>query len=92
MDSRRYLLDSSFSADGRGLQKPVYNHSIPECHVSMRDPFSFAATLETQHFRLVTVRRDYKTLPLDYASFQVDIDIGHLTQDIEILEQGRGLL
>ena len=90
MNSRRYLLDSSSRADGREFQSPVYNHRIPECHLSILDSLTFAATLETYYFCLVTVRYDYETLPLDYVSFQVDIS--RLTQGIKILEQGRGLL
>ena len=40
-----------------------------------------------QHSRIVTMRYDYEPLPLYYASFQID-----MTQGIEIMEQGRGLL
>ena len=56
----------------------------------MRDSLTFAPTLEIQHFRLVTMRGDYETLPLDYASYQVHM--GQLEQAIETLERGRGLL
>ena len=57
MDWRRYLIDSSSRADGREFRTPVYNHRIPECHLSIRDSLTFAATLQTQHFRLVTALR-----------------------------------
>ena len=56
----------------------------------MQESLSFAPTLEIQHFRLVKMRDEYEKLPLDYASYLVQI--GHLKQAIEILERGRGLL
>ena len=60
MDSRRYLVDSSFRADGWGFQTPVYNIAY-DCHPVMRDTLTFAPTLETQHFRLVTMRYDFRS-------------------------------
>ena len=56
----------------------------------MQESLSFAPTLEIQHFRLVAMRDQYEKLPLDYASYL--IQIGQLKQAIEILERGRGLL
>jgi len=56
----------------------------------MKDSLAFGPTLEIQHNRLVSGRVDYETLPLDYASHQ--IDIGQLEQAVETLERGRGLI
>ncbi|KAH9970655.1 CHAT domain-containing protein [Russula compacta] len=56
----------------------------------MQESLSFAPTLEIQHFRLVSLRDQYEKLPLDYASYLVEI--GQLKQAIETLERGRGLL
>ena len=56
----------------------------------MQDLLTFAPALETQHFRLITMRSHIETLPLDYASYQVHI--GQVNKAIETLEQGRGLL
>ena len=56
----------------------------------MQESLSFAPTLEIQHFRLVAMRDEYEKLPLNYASYLVQID--QVMQAIEILEQGRGLL
>ncbi|KAH9971893.1 CHAT domain-containing protein [Russula compacta] len=56
----------------------------------MQQSLSFAPTLEIQHFRLVAKRDQYEKLPLDYASYLVQI--GQLKQAIETLERGRGLL
>ena len=68
-----------------GAREDLRNHATNP--IAATDGFATVS-----HFRLVTVRYDYETLPLDYASFQVQVDIGHLTQAIEILVQGRGLL
>ena len=56
----------------------------------MQESLSFAPTLEIQHFRLVTMREQYEKLPLDYASYLVQI--GQIMQAIETLERGRALL
>jgi len=56
----------------------------------MKDSLAFGPTLEMQHYHLVSRRVDYETLPLDYASHQ--IDLGQLEQAIETLERGRGLI
>ncbi|KAH9956961.1 CHAT domain-containing protein [Russula compacta] len=56
----------------------------------MQESLSFAPTLAIQHFRLVAIRDEYEKLPLDYASYLVQV--GQLEQAIETLERGRGLL
>ncbi|KAI9509750.1 CHAT domain-containing protein [Russula earlei] len=56
----------------------------------MQNSLTFAPTLDTQHFQLVSMRDDYEVLPLDYASYLVHT--GQLHQAIETLEQGRALL
>ena len=50
----------------------------------MKNTLAFSPTLEIQHYHLVSSRDDYETLPLDYASHQ--IDIGQLEQAVETLE------
>ena len=50
----------------------------------MQESLSFAPTLEIQHFRLVAMRDQYEKLPVDYASYLVQI--GQLKQAIETLE------
>ena len=56
----------------------------------MQESLAFAPTLEIQHFGLVAMRNEYEELPLDYASYLVQI--GQPRQAIETLERGRGLL
>jgi len=57
---------------------------------SMHAYLTFAPTLDKKHSRLVTMTATIKTLPLDYASYQ--IRAGQLKQAIETLERGRALL
>ncbi|KAI0294277.1 CHAT domain-containing protein [Multifurca ochricompacta] len=56
----------------------------------MQASLVFAPNLDTQHFRLVSMRESYESLPLDYASYQ--IEKGQVEKAIEILEQGRALI
>jgi len=56
----------------------------------MQESLIFAPTLEIQHSRLVSLRDYYQKLPLDYASYQ--IEMGEVENAIETLERGRGLL
>ncbi|KAI0293145.1 CHAT domain-containing protein [Multifurca ochricompacta] len=49
-----------------------------------------APTLQVQHSRLVAMRGVGDNMPLDYASYQ--IDMGQFAQAIETLERGRALL
>jgi len=57
----------------------------------MQDFLTFAPTVDIQHSRLVTtMRNNYETLPLDYASYQVHT--GQLQSAVETLERGRALI
>jgi len=56
----------------------------------VQDFLSFSPTVEIQHSRLFAVRDGIDKLPLEFASYHVQV--GHLTQAIETLERGRGLL
>jgi len=56
----------------------------------MQETLIFHPTLDIQHLQLICMCDDIENLPLDYASYQVHI--GQLTQAVETLEQGRGLL
>ena len=56
----------------------------------MQKSLSFAPTVSAQHARLVAMAENCQTMPLDYASFQMDL--GRFEEAIETLEKGRGLL
>ena len=71
---------------GHPFTSAIYNSAIS----LMSDTLVFAPTLEIQHFRLVQMDVLYETMPLDYASYQ--IERGQFKEAIETLEQGRGLV
>jgi len=56
----------------------------------MQDSLTFAPTVDIQHSRLVSMRDNYETLPLDCASYQVHT--GQLQKAVETLERGRALI
>ena len=56
----------------------------------VQDSLTFAPTVDIQHSRLVAMRNECETLPLDCASYQVDT--GQLQTAIETLERGRALI
>jgi tetratricopeptide (TPR) repeat protein len=57
---------------------------------SFQASLTYAPTIDIQHSRLVTMGDLVKTIPLDYASYQ--IHHGQLERAIETLERGRSLL
>ncbi|KAH9059787.1 CHAT domain-containing protein [Lactarius vividus] len=56
----------------------------------MQRSLSFAPTVSIQHARLVEMGEHCQRMPLDYASYQ--IDLGRFEEAIETLEQGRTLI
>ena len=56
----------------------------------MQDIILFAPTLQLQHATLAKTSDVFHSMPLDYASFQVNL--GQLEDAIETLERGRALL
>lgn len=55
----------------RRFGHPTVSTAYERAMFSMRGFVTFAPTIDTQHFRLVTMSDDFKTLPLDYASYQI---------------------
>jgi hypothetical protein len=56
----------------------------------MQESLTFTPTVGIQHTRLVLMRNNYETLPLDCASYQVHT--GQLQRAVETLERGRALI
>ena len=56
----------------------------------MQKSLSFAPTVSVQHTHLFAMGEDCQTMPLDYASFQ--INSGQFEEAIETLEQGRACI
>ncbi|KAH9986991.1 hypothetical protein BJV74DRAFT_988311 [Russula compacta] len=86
----RFPTSYQWTQVARYLRHPATLTAYQTSIVLMQESLSFAPTLAIQHFRLVAMRDEYEKLPLDYASYLVQI--GQLEQAIETLERGRGLL
>ena len=86
----RFAVSCQWASFARHTQHPSTSTAYESAISLIQDSLAFAPTLEIQHFRLVSKRTDDETLPLDYASYQVEL--GQLEQAVETLERGRGLL
>jgi len=86
----RFHISCQWAMMTRGYRHPSTSTAYENAISLMKDSLAFGPTLEIQHNCLVSRRYDYETLPLHYASHQ--IDIGRLEQAVETLERGRGLL
>jgi len=86
----RFRISCQWVEVARGCGHPSTSTAYESAISLMKDSLAFSPTLETQHSRLVSRLDYYATLPLEYASHQ--IDIGQLEQAVETLERGRGLL
>ena len=88
--SRQFCTSCTWSGAARYFGHPSTPTAYETAISLMRQSLSFAPTLETQHFGLVAMRHHYEELSVDYTSYLVQI--GQLSQAIETLERGRGLL
>ena len=86
----RFRISYEWTQAARSFSHPATLTAYETAISLMKESLSFAPTLEIQHFRLVAMRDGYERLPLDYASYLVQI--GRLKQAVETLERGRGLL
>ena len=83
-----------FACQWAGLSR-LLNHpstsTAYDCAISsMQASLTFAPTLDEKHSQLAALAGIFKSLPLEYASYQ--ISAGRLKQAIETLERGRALL
>ena len=86
----RFRISCLWTQAARSHRHPTTLTAYQTAISLMQESLSFAPTLEIQHFRLVAMRDQCEKLPLDYASYLVQV--GQLKQAIETLERGRGLL
>ncbi|KAI9451569.1 CHAT domain-containing protein [Lactarius psammicola] len=93
-DMRACLIDSSLHAYGpsfaRGFRHPSTSIAYENAISSMQKALLFAPTLQLQHATLLTTSDYSHRMPLDYASYR--IDLRQVEGAIEILERGRALL
>ncbi len=86
----RFRLSCKWAFLARRIRHPsvltAYKSALSLVHKSL----SFAPTVLIQHTRLVAMGEECQRMPLDYASYQ--IDLGQFEEAVETLEQGRALL
>ncbi|KAI0291363.1 CHAT domain-containing protein [Multifurca ochricompacta] len=88
--SDRFVLSCRWASTARSTRHPSVSDAYQMAMSFIQTSFISAPTLEIQHARLVAMRGLCDNMPLDYASYQ--IEMGQFTQAIETLEQGRALL
>ena len=89
-ESDRFQLSCQWAFLARSIRHPTTLAAYKTAMSLMQKLLSFAPTVSTQHIRLVELGWNCQTMPLDYASFQ--IELGQFEEAVETLEQGRALL
>ena len=86
----RFKLACRWAILARSISHPSTLSAYKRAMSLMKKTLSFAPTLSIQHTRLVAMGQNCQTMPLDYASFQ--IQLGRFEEGFETLEQGRALI
>jgi CHAT domain-containing protein len=86
----RFWASCRWARFSRAYRHPSARAAYKTAITLMQDILTFAPTLEIQHHRLIAMGDVFHKLPLESASYQVQI--GQFKEAIETLERGRGLL
>ncbi len=86
----RFQLSCEWAFLARCFSHPSASTAYKSAVSLMQRSLSFAPTISIQHARLVTMGEHCQSMPLDYASYQ--IDLGRFEEAVETLEKGRALL
>ena len=86
----RFQLACQWAILARSIRHPTTSIAYKSAMKLMKMSLSYAPTVSTQHTRLIAMGEDCQTMPLDYASFQ--INLGRFEEAFETLEQGRALI
>ncbi|KAI0298392.1 CHAT domain-containing protein [Multifurca ochricompacta] len=86
----RFGFSCAWAFIARMARHPSVSVAYEKAMSLMQSSLVSAPTLQIQHGQLVAMRGLCDKMPLDYASYQ--IEMGQFTQAIETLEQGRALL
>ncbi|KAI9462884.1 CHAT domain-containing protein [Lactarius psammicola] len=86
----QFKLSCKWAFLARFLSHPSTLTAYKSAVSSLRRSLSFAPTISIQHTRLVAMDENCQSMPLDYASYQ--IELGRFEEAVETLEQGRALL
>ncbi|KAI0297324.1 CHAT domain-containing protein [Multifurca ochricompacta] len=88
--SDRFAMSCRWASTARLTGHPSVSDAYQKAMSLIQSSFISVPTLQIQHSRLVAMRGLCDKMPLDYASYQ--IEMGQFTQAIETLERGRALL
>ena len=86
----RFQFSSAWAHLGRCIGHPSISEAYEKTTALMQDSLSFSPTTQIPHDSLFATEDVCKRVPLDYASYLVDL--GQLEKAIETLERGRALL
>ncbi|KAN0134181.1 CHAT domain containing protein [Lactarius tabidus] len=86
----RFQLSCQWAILARSTPHPTTLAAYKSAMSLMERSLSFAPTVSVQHTRFVSMGNNCQTMPLDYASYQ--IQLGQFEEAVETLEQGRALL
>jgi CHAT domain-containing protein len=86
----RFRLSCQWAILARSISHPTTLTAYKSAMALMQKSLFFAPTVSAQHTHLVAMGEDCQTMPLDYASFQ--INLGRFEDAVETLEEGRALL
>ncbi|KAI0291358.1 CHAT domain-containing protein [Multifurca ochricompacta] len=86
----RFAFSCSWALVTRVARHPSVSVAYEKAMSLIQSSLVSVPTLQIQHARLVAIRGVSDEMPLDYASYQ--IEMGQFTQAIETLERGRALL
>ncbi|KAI9443714.1 CHAT domain-containing protein [Lactarius psammicola] len=89
-EADKFLLSCVWAQHARRMGHPSVLTAYKSAMSLVQRSLSFAPTVSIQHTRLVSMSGGCHKMPLDYASYQ--IDLGQFEEAIETLEQGRALL
>ena len=89
-DPDRFLLSCQWAMLARSIGHPITLTAYKIAMSLIQKSVSFAPTVSIQHTHLVAMGEDCQTMPLDYASYQ--IQLCRFEEAVETLEQGRALL
>jgi tetratricopeptide (TPR) repeat protein len=86
----RFRLACEWAIVARNTHHPTTLAAYQSAMSLMERSMSFAPTVSVQHTRFISMGENCQTMPLDYASYQ--IDLGQFDEAVEALEHGRALL
>ena len=86
----RFRLSCRWATLARSVGHPTTLTAYTAAISLMQKSLYFTPTVSIQHARLVEMGENCQTMPLDYASYQ--IQLGRFEEAVETLEQGRALI